>query len=749
MLQNQKVTMIKYLIAAGLLLSTAASAQQGSVFVGGLARIEENGKSWYINTRGEKVSDQALYVLKDEQDLSQAFYVFSQRGKLGLMNTAQRIVLAPEYDEVTRIWQQFFQLKKENKTNLADATGKVLFPWQFEEIGYIDGNYFDVRMGKQWGIYSVEAQRLVIPAAYEEFDYCGGCGQKGDYLFAKKNGKWGVINFRNETLLPFEYEHEHYFMRSDNWIRSFKRGGQEVVINLATKKEYNGNEYTEFDILPGGLLKAKHNGLFGLIDAEGRQVVDFRYDDIYSLYDERYSGPLIGVVKDGKHGIILPSGKEVIPPAYASEIRSCGEQMIVEEEGMYQLLDSAGKPLLSKHYTAIEPVYTGRGEDKQLIFLLKQQAVTGFYNPRTGRTAAPAFYELEATADGRRAIVEYQGQYGLYDLGGDILLPVSYSEIVELAPDLFLVADEQNRRGLYDAAHRKMQIPQQFRSILTMPGSPEDFLTLVDHEDGVYRYGIYDKDYKQLLPAVYADILSLGKGAYMLREVKGDSNVYSHYNIRTKQLQPLKCLYAQQTEVPGHLMLTGADAAGVIDENGKPVLPMEKQMIHPLKNRTYQVIKVQKDGSYKYGYADSTGKMIVPVIYDYSGNDSDFEGDGLLLVRDDKEVSRSKVGLATTQGLIKLPIAYQAIMEGKPGPGYIVLKGKQFQVLNAEGKPLTPMMFDDVALDEVLYRNATLVPYSLPVMVRTGNVYQYLTAEGTFLPLKLTGVIPFQPSYEY
>ncbi|SHL62551.1 WG containing repeat-containing protein [Chitinophaga jiangningensis] len=741
--------MIKYLIVATLLWCTTVQAQQGSAFVGGLARIEQDGKSWYINTRGEKVFDRILSQVKNGEEEANALQVIALNGKMGVIDAEQRIVVKPEYDQVEAKWNQYLELKKGNKVNLADKQGTQLFPWQFEEINYLDGNNFDVRAGKLWGIYNLEAKRLIIPLAYEGFDYCGGCGRKGDYLFAKKNGKWGIINFNNETLLPFEYDHEHYYMRSDNWVRSLKRGDKEVVINLDTKKEYHGPDYTDMDVLSAGMLKARHNGLFGLIDAAGKQVADFVYTDIYSPYDERYAGELIGVVKDGKHGIILPSGKVVLPPKYESEIHCIESFMIVQEEGMYQLLDSTGRPLLDKHYTAIAPKYVGRDNQRQLIFMLKQQAVDGFYNPRTGKTAAPAFYELDPTSDGTKAIVEHQGQYGLYSISGENILPIAYSEIEELTPDLFTVAGEDNKRGLYDVPNKKMQIQPAFRNITQLPGSGDDFLVIMNHEDASYRYGIYDKTYKQLLPADYTDIICIGQDGYLLKQLQGDSVIYSLYNLRTNKLQPLKCLYAYQVEVPGQLQLTDSNESGIIDANGNMVIPMAKQMIHPLKNKTYQVIRAQQDGTFKYGYTDSTGKMIVPVIYDYSGNDADFEGDGLLLVRDDREVGRSKVGLASTQGLIRLPVAYNAIMQGDPGPGYIVMKGEQFQLLGPDGQPVVPTLFDDVALAKVTFRNATLVSFSWPVLTRTGKVYQYINADGTTLPVRLTGVADFEPSYGY
>jgi hypothetical protein len=49
-------------------------------------------------------------------------------------------------------------------------------------------------------------RRDLFKEAYEEFRYDIHYEQERDIFKVKKNDKWGVINFDNKILLPFEYD---------------------------------------------------------------------------------------------------------------------------------------------------------------------------------------------------------------------------------------------------------------------------------------------------------------------------------------------------------------------------------------------------------------------------------------------------------------------------------------------------------------------------------------------------------------
>ncbi len=639
MINSITVKHIRYLLAGALLLAARTlSAQQASVFSNGFARIEEEEKSWYIDTLGKKAFDRilAMYhpvittpmeenghslIVPDKQT---TMLLVSSNGKTGIVNNNGKWVLPAEYDTIEMKWKTYLVLRHDGKMTYADTYGKLLLPMQFEDAGILDDQHFDVKTGGQWGIYSAAENKLLIPAIYESFDYCGGCGSKGDYLFAQKDGKWGIIDFNNKVLIPFEYEHEHFFMRSDNWVMSLKKNGQHVTINLGDKKEYAAPEYTNMTITNNGSLRARKNGKYGLVGEDGTQIADFIYDDITDAYDEQGYGPYLRISQNGKTGILREDGKVIIPPVYEGDVVASGKYFIIPVDGNYNIADSTGKKLLPKDYTDITLM------DKRsstLLFKLKQKALYGFYNPASGKVVEPAFFDIDpatVTAPGMDLLeVSYQEMYGLYSTSGQQVLPVEYKKAEGLAPGLVAVKKETGA-GVYDIMHKKM-----------------------------------------LIPAIYSSVdISAA-----------DTNL----------------LVASRKEDYGSVFF-----------NFKGVkVPAPKERIPPPVAKSHLVEKKVAGSEYPlYGYADNTGKTIIAPVYDR------------LLVE-------------------------------KNGRGFLAQTGSKFTVLDAAGKPVSKQVFDDVMLEEVAGYGVTEVQYGFPLLCRTGDIFQYLTANGTFLPLKITGVAPF------
>lgn len=625
-----------------LLAAHTLSAQQGSVFHNGFARIEEPGKSWYIDSAGKKVFDQiiAMYhpvtttpadegghsrMVTNEQE---TMFLVSSAGKTGIVTNNGKWLLPPEYDTIELQWKTYLVLRQHGKMTYADTYGKLLLPLQFEDAGILNDEHFDVKTGGKWGVYSTAEKRLLIPAVYESFDYCGGCGRKGDYLFAQKNGKWGIIDFDNNILMPFEYEHEHAFMRSDNWVQCLKKEGHEVTINLKTKKEYAAPEYTDMTVIGNGLLKAQKNGKYGLISEDGATVADFIYDDITDVYDETESGPYLRITKDGKTGILREDGKVIIAPAYEGDITASGQYFIIPVDGNYNLTDTTGKNLLAKDYseiTAMSKYFTVP------LFKLKQQALYGFYNPANRKVVEPAFFDIDrttVTSPGMELLeVSYQEMYGLYNAAGEQVLPVVYKKVDGLVPGLVAV-NKETGAGVYDIRNKKMLIPATYNSVSISSADTSLLFVSQNTPEGGYK-----------------DLF------------------FNHNGVKVAAPK-------------------------------EPVIPEKKSQL---------LEKKSANGGYPlYGYTNSTGKVMVPPIYDR------------LLVE-------------------------------KNGQGFLAQTRGKFTVLNKAGQPVSKQIFDDVMLEEIPGYGATEVQYGFPLLCRTGDTYQYLTATGSFLPVKITGIVAFSP----
>lgn len=542
---------IRYFLTGCCLLALQTlSAQQGSVFQNGFARIEEQENSWYIDTSGKKAFEQIIaafhpvrttppdngghsLVVPDEQA---GMLLVKNNGKTGMVNQQGNWILPAEYDTIELQWKTLLVLRKEGKMAYADTYGKLLLPLEFEDAGILDDDHFDVKTGGKWGIYSVPEKKLIIPAMYDGFDYCGGCGRKGDYLFAEKGGKWGIVDFSNKVLLPFEYTHEHSFMRSDNWVLALKKNGQELVINLDLKKEYAAPEYSDMSVIGNGLLKARKNGLYGLIDAEGKVVADFRYDDIYE--DESNGGAYLKITEKGKTGILREDGKIMLPTVYEGDITAYADCFIVPMNGNYQLVDTTGKQLLAKTYSEITPLGTAFDSKESIpLFKLKQKALYGFYNPVNRKTVEPAFFDIDRTPVTSQASdlleVTYQEQTGLYNAAGEQVLPVIYQKLEAITPG-FVLVHKGNGTGIYDIKNRRMLIPPVYYNISNADADSSLWVVTKRNPAGQYSEVYYNRK-GMVVPGPKGKTVAAEKKPQLLEKKTADGEtVYGYTNSAGK-----------------------------------------------------------------------------------------------------------------------------------------------------------------------------------------------------------------------
>ena len=116
-------------------------------------------------------------------------------------------------------------------------------------------------------------QQKIIPF---EFDYIGEY-RKGD-ISAEKSGKWGLINERGETIIPFEYE--SIYNHQNNEIIRVKLNGKWGVVNR-DNIAIVPFEFEDIGIFANGRAKAKKIGKWGVIDDRGDTKCPFDFDRIH------------------------------------------------------------------------------------------------------------------------------------------------------------------------------------------------------------------------------------------------------------------------------------------------------------------------------------------------------------------------------------------------------------------------------------------------------------------------------------
>ncbi|MDR2586081.1 MAG: WG repeat-containing protein [Prevotellaceae bacterium] len=146
------------------------------------------------------------------------------------------------------------------------------------KIGYIDKN-----------------ASVIIEPQYD--DVRGDFVDSSSVVCVLKEGKWGVINPSNETIIPFQYKELCQFhcglacARDFNYHYGYINVKNEVIVPFGLY-EWIDASYTTFkaNILSGyyqfstkGCARVKQNGKWGIIDTSGKIIVDIKYDKIWTL----------------------------------------------------------------------------------------------------------------------------------------------------------------------------------------------------------------------------------------------------------------------------------------------------------------------------------------------------------------------------------------------------------------------------------------------------------------------------------
>ena len=148
---------------------------------------------------------------------------------------------------------------------------------------------------KQIGVIDLKGNTVIEPK-YEEIKYIP---ETGDF-FATSNGKVGIISKDGAMKVQILYD----------------------SLNLMDKAKFEKNDIRNKYLLVDNLIPVKKNNLWGLVDKNGKTVVDFKYDSLGYIASSNKDAlnllvipnyNMIVTCKDKKYGLINSSGEEKFP----------------------------------------------------------------------------------------------------------------------------------------------------------------------------------------------------------------------------------------------------------------------------------------------------------------------------------------------------------------------------------------------------------------------------------------------------
>jgi len=240
---------------------------------------------------------------------------------------------------------------------------------------------FHGKIGGRYGFYI--GDEWVVPPVYDELSK-----EYSDFMVAKKDKKYGVIDRLNNEIFPFEYDsfyrkildwktkkyEDYYMVKKDSLIGVCNLNGDFIIpvkytylhliankyFSFGTKKEgyglmeKNGRiiinpKYEEpLSIAKEGVLIAKKDGKIRFIDFQEKVTLPIQLDKVI------FEGDIYKILKDDKWGIMTKDLEIVVQPKYSNIERRFNNIFKVVLDEKLGALNSDFKEIIPTKYTSLE-----------------------------------------------------------------------------------------------------------------------------------------------------------------------------------------------------------------------------------------------------------------------------------------------------------------------------------------------------------------------------------------------------------
>jgi len=741
----------KLLLLLLLSASGAATAQLPMVFdaIGFenysslLVKVRKEGRIYFCHPFTGALVDEVkdysgdlLSVVKDG-----AYAVMDKDGKFLSNFDYDDVTLLTHYDgqwfQGIHYHYQFAQTKKKGMYGLIDLRGKIISEPRFQAIEIINKDIIAFKENNKWGWLSASDGKTIQPPVYDEVGK--------NYLLEHMiqihvNGKEGMAHQSGKVVISPTYENlSNLVLKTKKYTTFLKNNAYGLIDSLGTIVLPAVHK----SLIPArgsDLLKIEENGLQGLINAFGKEIVP----PLYTKINDFVRGHAV-VEKAGKIGLINEKGQLLLAPQYDGiEYRNSAGRTIYDDVRI-----SLMSPIANASKEYLQRLAAEAKLDAMPYYIwVKSKGKVGILDWEKAKPILPAIFTNITIVHqhGETYFYSLHGDlYGIYDkLGKEILPPkyrlqsdrytsmrYAYGDLND-SPFIFPVHDDK-QLGLYDSSKKKFIVPVGNIEISWLNARTFEVRRKVEGTPYTEESAVYNSNGEILIPYardIYSlkllndKLLVIEQGTqYLIYNMKGEkvferqdwdrSGFYNNYKIPRNtgnDAQPFQSgLF--KIKIKGDNLF--------IDENGKQVRFNDFAYVSEFyDNLAWAVRKTGEE--IRYGLIDTKGKVIIEPQFDRVDVINDHPN--LILVQ-----KKEKYGVLDRQGKMIMEPIYDAIDSFSPELIEIRLKDK-YGLATDDGTIVLTPKFD------YLRRNYDSENRTWPVLAKEDNEYSFIN-KGTNRPI--------------
>ena len=433
--------------------------------------------------------------------------------------------------------------------------------------------------------------------------------KKYEYFTVFSSEKWGVINQDGEIVINPSYQEMIVIpdKTKDVFICTYdinEEDGTYKTKALNRKNEEIFTQYDQIQVLENiddndniwyekNVLKVMQNGKYGLIDLNGKKLLDCEYDEINVMKGIENS---LLIKKDGYVGLINNAGTILIDVKY-SDIKNLGTTykegyITIDENGKCGIVSTTKIQILENKYNEIKQVYLG--DNYYVVEDGKEKIIN-----QAGETLIDKGFDDIKSSTKRGIIFTQKDLYGEMSTSGNILIEAKYQDLKEANEGIY-IAKKDEKYGIIDE-NEKEKVPFEYTGIIYNEKA-NVFLA----EDENYKTTIINDKYETKLNGVLVELNVNDK--YIRMRVGSD---YKYYNLSLEEI-------TSQEALPNNTLF-------LKKENGKYGYVDKKENVvvdyiydDATEQNPYGFVAVKKDGV--WGSLDRNGKIIISPKYKMENN---------------------------------------------------------------------------------------------------------------------------------
>lgn len=467
------------------------------------------------------------------------------------------------------------------------------------------------------------------------------------YFILIKDNKYGVIDKDGQVVIEPEYNEikipnpsRDIFICSlgegDNGFKAIKSNKEEIWKEFNSVDAISIRAITSLVPYEKTVLKYKQGNLWGLMDFDGNKITEAIYEEIGTV---DYKEGFLKVKKEGLFGVINIKGKEILKAEYDNVLSDgyYNEKTKYEEAGFilrtktdagyrFGYARANGKIVLDTIYNEVNRIT--EIEDSKDIYLIT--SLNGKYGLRKNNKTVLEndFTEVGYDRTNKLLVVEKNSVQGVYDLNGKNIIPMDYSSIA-IAGE-YIDASKDEETIIFDSKGNNIDT-----DIVSLEKVSDNYSITIDKNN---NYNILDNNGNKLLNQRYSYLEYFNGNLF----IATNSSNAGLIDANGKIVVPLEYSTVQKVEDANCLKAT------VLQNNKVSIINSEGKMGEGLEEATVtnegNYIKVSSSSNIRYytldgketafkeifpkndiyatkqndkwGFKDKDGKIIIPCMYD-------------------------------------------------------------------------------------------------------------------------------------